>query len=455
MNPKPNILVILSDQHSQRYSGCYGHPVVQTPNLDRLASRGLRFDNAYCDSPICVPSRSAFMTGRRVSTLEIWDNNTVLPSDETTLGHRLNDAGYEAVLCGRMHFNGDDKTHGFQAQIAEDPDANASIPNWAAGGEVAGHSLTLETLAKRPKVGNGFPRDDLAGERAAEFIRQRSGNARPWAMVVGFMHPHGPWNAEQEYWDLYNEDDIDLPASESPADSHPIHQRNRRLRQMPADGYPGNIVRRNRHAYYAVISRMDEKVGQILDALETSGQADNTIVVYVSDHGEMLGEHGLWMKSSLFEDSIGVPLIMAGPGIPCGVRNENVVLSNLTATVCDLAGADTAGMEGRSFRCLIDGGGKWDNHALIEYYATWTERPLAALRRDQYKLIASLDEPPQLFDLEEDPKEKSDLTGNPEFAMVLQRLQTELATHWNPQALHAKVLDSQNQRQQAQQKGRA
>lgn len=446
MTTKPNILILFSDQHARRFSGCYGHPVVRTPNLDRLASSGLRFEGAVCNSPLCGPSRMALMTGQRVSTIEIWDNNLTLGSDVRTLGHRLNDAGYETALCGRMHFNGADKLHGFHQQLANDPEANASIPNWAAGGEVPEHSLTAEVMAKRPKVGDGYPDDDVAADRAVTFLREHADSEKPWAMVVGFKHPHGPWNAEQRYWDLYDEREIDMPAPMGPADNHPIHERNRRLRQMPEAGYPEEVVRRNRHGYYAVISRMDDKVGQVLDALEASGARENTIVVYISDHGEMLGEHGLWMKSAMFEESIGVPMIFSGPGIPEGTCDKNLSLIDLTATLCDLAGADTKGMDGRSFRCLVDGVGEWDNMSLSEHFATWTDRPLAALRRANYKLIAGYQEAPQLFDLEADPREEKDLAGAPAFAEIRKALADELASIWDAKALHNRIVDSQQTR---------
>ncbi|MFP4177026.1 MAG: sulfatase-like hydrolase/transferase [Candidatus Brocadiia bacterium] len=441
---KPNILIVLSDQHGRPYSGCYGHPTVQTPNIDRLAERGVRFENAYCDSPLCVPSRSAFITGKRVSTVEQWDNNTVLEPAEPTMGHRLINAGYDAVLCGRMHFNGDDKCHGFRAQIAKDPDANATIPNWAAGGEVPGHDLT--DISGRPRVGSGVELDDLAESMAIEYIERRSQEESPWAMVVGLKHPHGPWNAEQKYWDMYEEEEIQLPRGENPADDHPIHNRNRRLRNMPEGGFTEEVQRRNRMGYYAVISRMDDKIGNVLDALERSGQMENTVVVYISDHGEMLGEHDLWMKSSLFEESIGVPMIISIPGREAETRTENVTLKDLTATVCDYAGAELGGMDGRSFRGVLDGEVEWDNYMLCEYYATWTDRPLAAFRRDDLKLMAAPEDPVQLFDLARDPGETRDVSSAPEYRDARNELLKELESMWDGEKLWKRVIASQKRR---------
>jgi len=443
---RPNLLVILSDQHGRPFSSCYGHPHVRTPNLDRLAARGLRFDNAYCNSPLCVPSRSALMTGKRVSTLGVWDNNTILGSGEPTLGHHLRGAGYDAVLCGRMHFNGDDKLHGFARQIASDPDANASIPEWEAGGRVEGHQLR----SLPADAGSGMALDDTAEEKAISHVRSKEDSDTPWALIVGFKHPHRPWNAEQRFWDLYDEAALDLPGEPGPGDHHPVHDRNRLLRRMLEEGFPEKVIRHARAGYYASISRMDEKVGSILDALDASGQAERTLVVYTSDHGTMLGDHGLWMKSSLFENSAGVPLILAGPGIPNGTRNENVSLMDLTATLTEISGGDPSEMDGRSLTGVIDGTGRWDNYALCEYYATWTDRPMAALRRDHHKIMASVDEAPQVFDLEADPGETRDLSALESCREIRAALSAELAALWNGDGLRRTVLDSQRARLAAQ-----
>ncbi len=448
-NHKPNILILLSDQHAAAFTGCYGHPVVKTPNLDRLAERGVHFDQAYCPSPLCVPSRSAFMTGRRVQDIEIWDNNTRLPSTTRTWAHRLEAAGYETILSGRMHFNGEDKLHGFRAQIADDPDANESIPEWETGGVVPGHNLTLETMARRPTVGPGFERDDRATDAAVKFLQQRADQTTPWAMLVGLMHPHGPWNAEQKYWDLYDPQQVDLPPAPTASDHHPMHERNRRLRGMPPEAYPEDIVRRNRMGYYAVISRMDQKVGAILDALDRTGQRDNTIVVYTSDHGEMLGAHGLWMKSTMFDNSIRVPLVIHHPAQerPGLALNAPVSLLDLTASLCDWAGADTDDLAGSSIDPLLRGeGAVWHNRALVEFYATWTDRPLAAYIRGSLKLIVSLNEAPQLFDLASDPGETRDLAHDPRYAAQREEMRAELAEQWNPEQLNQTVLASQHAR---------
>ena len=446
---RPNLLVVLSDQHGAPFLGAAGHPLVHTPVMNRLAGEGVMFDRAYCHSPLCVPSRSSFVTGKALQHLGVWDNGAILPSKERTIGHRLTEAGYEAVLSGRMHFNGQDKTHGFDRQIADDPDANATIPNWDAGGKVDGHpfqSLPAE-------VGEGISKDDKAEAAALDFIWQRTDAKQPWAMIVGFCHPHRPWNAEQRFWDHYPLDAIDLPQhGPREVDEHPIHARNRQLRQMPEDGFSEDAVRRARAGYYACISRVDEKLGHLLDALERSGQRENTIVVYTSDHGEMLGDHGLWMKSSLFENSIRIPMILSMPQRFKAGRtiDANVSLLDLAATLCDAGGADTSGMDGRSLLPMLDNEmnatADWPDDVRVEYYATWTDRPVAVYLRGDFKLIYALDDPPQLFNIREDPLETRDLATDPAHETTHQTMWQALIDNWPAEQLNEHVRVSQRRR---------
>lgn len=446
---RPNLLVVLSDQHGGPFVGAAGHPVVRTPVMDRLAGEGVMFERAYCHSPLCVPSRSAFVTGKTLQRIGVWDNGEHLASSERTLGHRLTEAGYEAVLSGRMHFNGQDKTHGFDRQIALDPDANDTIPDWDAGGKVLGHPFT--SLPAEP--GEGIPKDDRAEAAAIDFLEQRRDGANPWAMIVGFCHPHRPWNAEQRFWDRYPLEEIDMPRhGPAEVDNHPIHARNRELREMPEHGFAEANVRRARAGYYASIARVDEKLGRILDALDKTGQRDNTMVVYTSDHGEMLGDHGLWMKSAFFENSLRVPMIVSLPGRfePGRTVTSNVSLLDLTATLCDAGGADTSDMDGRSILPMLDGepaaARDWPDDVRIEYYATWTDRPVGVYYHGDFKLIYAMDEPPQLFNLRDDPRETRDLSRDPSHSEQLDAMRNALLDDWPVEQLNQGVRQSQRRR---------
>lgn len=453
----PNILFLLSDQHSACWTGFGGHPVVRTPHLDRLAAGGVTFENAYCNSPICVPSRMSFLTGRSVSDIEIWDNHTILPSETPTFAHALRDRGYDVVLNGKMHFRGEDTLHGFRAQLSDDPAGRSvssfPIPRWSEGGVFPGMPA-----AYRPKwkEGPGYAVDYEAEEAAIRYLDDPERGRSPWAMVVGLYAPHPPWTVEREYLDLYPPDRMPLPVLPEGhlASQHPAHRRKRALAGLGDDQpLPDPLVQGARTAYFGLVSRVDAQIGRILAALDRQGLRENTVVFYSSDHGEMLGEHGLWNKSSLYEQSVHVPLLMSWPGtLPTGQsRREVVSLVDVTATLLELGGA--AGelpVAGESLLSLAAGRETaWKDEALTELYATWTDRPLAMLRKGRYKLHASHGEEPQLYDLEADPGEFHDLARNPEFRPVLNQLEGDLKRRWNSGELNRRVLASQAERVRA------
>ncbi len=311
-NKKPNILLIMSDQHSRRFSSPDGHPVVKTPNLDYLAANGVRFENAYCNSPLCVPSRMSFMTGKNIQDIEVWDNNAILSSEATTWAEILNKRGYEAVLSGRMHFRGEDQLHGFAEQIAMDESKNASIPNWESYKRKR-KAEKIKDVPKRAGEGKGGKQkmDDEIEAAAIDYIQRKQADARPWALTVGFHAPHGPWIAEKEYIEKYSLEEIDMPQVRPEDIEDPAYdlKKSKEWIGLPEAGFPPKVIKKTRRAYYALISRLDDKIGNLMEALEKTGQLQDTIIIYTSDHGEMLGERGRWKKSSLYEPSLGVPMI--------------------------------------------------------------------------------------------------------------------------------------------------
>jgi len=447
---RPNLLVIMSDQHAARWCGYAGDPTVRTPQLDRLAGEGVVFANAYCNSPICVPSRMSFLTGRHVQHIGIWDNHTILPSETETFAHGLGRAGYDVVLNGKMHFRGPDKRHGFRAQLSADPagdDPNSfPIPRWREGGRVPIRGAT------ELRFGEGIgKKEDYEAEAAAiEYLGRPERREQPWAMVVGIYAPHPPWQAQREYLDQYRREQVPLPQLRpgQVENQHPVHRRKRELWQKAP--FPDDMVRGARHTYFALTTRVDDQIGRILAALERSGQAEDTLVVYTSDHGEMLGEHALWNKSSLLEESARVPLILSWPGtLPRGRRVDGCVsLVDLTATLLDAGGAPGAlPLDGRSLLGLAARpDSAWPDEAICELYATWTDRPLAMLRRGRHKLHLSHEEAPQLYDLTTDPREMTDLASDPAHAGLLRDLTRSLTARWDSARLNQLVLESQDRR---------
>jgi choline-sulfatase len=463
---KPNILMIMSDQHGARWTGAYGDDYIKTPNLDRLASRGTLFENAYTTCPICVPARMSFMTSRYVSDIEIWDNNTILPSETRTWAHALREVGYDVVLNGKMHFRGPDKLHGFRAQLSGDPagenDRSAPVPDWA-NGRVPGHSMpAMKKYGVLPDEAGDT--DNVAERAAIDYIRARADADGPWCMCLGFAGPHPAWRVEQRYLDLYPLESVPMPAiPEGHLEGQsPLHKRNREMHGMVSDRYPDHDVRRARQAYFAKISRVDDMIGRVLDELGRTGQADNTVVIYTSDHGEMAGEHGLWHKHCFYEESAHIPLIVR---LPMGARGSTAVagegtagggarrpqlasLVDVTDTLIDLADArPLAGSRGRSLLPAVhDETASTRSEAFSEYYATWIDRASAMLRRGNYKLSYSLGDPIELYNLAADPRELENLADRPEYAHVQAELTGALLDRWAPEEINRRVLVSQAER---------
>ncbi len=448
--PQPNILIIMSDEHAPMYSSVYGHPIVQTPNMERLAAAGVTFDAAYCNSPLCTPSRMSFMTGRYVNKIGTWDNVTPLPSDEVTWAHRLRAVGYDVVLSGKQHFGGPDQLHGFRAQLARDLHAewNHAIHLWDEG-IVPAEEPWQEVYRAGPGRTEELDVDDLAQARALEYLRDPARKDKPWALNVSFIAPHFPYIVPQRFWDMYPPEEMDLPTL--PAghleELPPLAQRLRKMFGFPQ--FPDEVVRRARAAYYALISYFDEKIGELLDALEDSGQIDNTVIIHLSDHGDMNGEHGMWRKSNFYEASARVPLQVVWPGrVGGGQRLSEVVsLVDVTATICDIAGDDCdLPLDGDSLLPLLTGSDPdWKDEAFCEYLAHGNDRPNAMLRRGRYKLNYSWGEPVSLFDIVADPDEFNDLAQAPDHQEVIAAMQADLLADWDPAALDRQVRATQRQ----------
>lgn len=451
--PPPNLLIIMSDEHAPQFSGAYGHPLVRTPQLDRLAGEGVLFENAYCNSPLCGPSRMSFMTGRHVHQVGAWDNSTPLPSDMPTWAHMLRAAGYDVVLSGKQHFVGPDQRHGFRTQLARDLHAEHAHPifDWAEGTRTA--TQPWPSLAEAgPGTTTEIEVDDQAEAAALAYLRDPARQDQPWALNVSFIAPHFPFVVPERFWSLYPPETVDLPDIPTGhlEGQHPVHQRLRRMFGMAT--FPEEQVRRGRTGYYGLISYLDEKIGRLLDALDERGLADNTLVVYLSDHGEMAGEHGMWRKSSFYEHSSRIPLVMRWPGtLPAGRRVGGVVsLVDVVATMVDAANAPAAGpLAGESLLPLARGDAgeaPWKDEAFAAYLAHGVDRPMAMLRQGRYKLMTSLGEAPELYDLDVDPGELRDLASDPAYEPVLDGLWQALPADWDPVSIERRVRQSQRER---------
>ncbi|NND49112.1 MAG: sulfatase-like hydrolase/transferase, partial [Rhizobiales bacterium] len=319
-----NVLMIMTDQHSPKMLGCYGHQTVKTPNLDGLAAGGTRFANAYTNSPICVAARASFSTGRYVHEIGCWDNSLAWAGEPKGWMHRLPEAGYRTVSIGKLHYRSDDDPVGFDERIT--PMHLADGVGDLQGSIRPDLPVRLQSRKLAEQVGPGetsytaYDRDITA--RTVSWLGEAAAHSgdRPWVLYVSMICPHFPLSAPQEFYDLYDPSQIPLPR---PADAEAIAGHpwwKAFYDSIVFDRYFEDDDHRRRAIanYYGLVSFADDNVGQILTALENSGLADDTCVAYMSDHGDSLGARGIWGKSTMLEESAGVPLILKGPGIPTG-----------------------------------------------------------------------------------------------------------------------------------------
>ncbi len=451
MPPLPNFLIVMSDEHAPQVSSPYGHPFIHTPHMQRLASAGVVFRNGYCNSPLCVPSRASFMAGQHLYRIGVWDNGAPLGSDVPTWAHRLNAAGYDTALAGKMHFVGPDQRHGFQRRLVEDVHGSGNVagPDWSAGIKPGGAAMRRRIEEAGPGDSTHQRYDDEVTVRSVEYLRDPARKTQPWALCASLITPHFPLIVRQPYFDRYFPAHADLPVI-PPGHLEGQHPANQRLRtHFSSHDYTDEQIARARAAYYGLITYFDEQLGELLDALEESGQIDNTVVLYVADHGEMYGEHGMWWKCTLYEESVRIPTIVSCPGRFAGGRTLPQVVSLIDSvrTVVDLAGADAEGLDGDDMTPLLEGRpAGWKDTAVAEYEGHGTVTPARMVRRGRFKLNYYYREPAELYDLEADPGELADLAGQAEYAAIQEELTALALRDWNPAEIDRQVRASQQRR---------
>jgi choline-sulfatase len=454
---RPNIVLLMADQLAAAFLPCHGHDLVRAPNLTALAGTGTAFESAYCASPLCAPSRAAMLAGRPPSAIGVYDNAAELPAAVPTIAHVLRAEGYHTVLAGKMHFVGPDQLHGFEERLTTDvyPAGFDWTPDWRLPSTTRlpwYHNMNslLGTGVREAAMQTAY--DDEVCFRAVERIRELSlrPDRRPFFLVASFTNPHDPWEVRRRHWDAYRDDAIDLPdVAPIPRDQADPHSR--RLRDMYGlDERPltDDEVLRARHGYYAAITYMDERVGEVLDALAACGLEGETVVVFTADHGEMAGERGLWYKMSFLDGSARIPFLWRGPGIVCQAMAGPVSQLDLAPTLAELAGAapPEAGFAGRSLVPALRGEGTAGAPVLSEYLAEGVTNPAVMVRNGRYKLIRCPGDPDLVYDLDADPRELRNLAGDPPHARAREELGAEAEGRWDLTALREQVLASQARR---------
>jgi choline-sulfatase len=453
----PNILVVMADQMAPAFLPIYGHALTRAPNMQALARNGVVFDSAYSNSPLCAPSRASFMSGLLPSRTLVYDNAAEFAAEIPTFAHCLRIRGYQTILSGKMHFCGPDQLHGFEERLTTDiyPADFGWTPDWDRPDHRPSwyHNMSSVREAGVCVRTNQLDFDDEAAFMAerAIFDIARAKERRPFLLVASFSHPHDPFAVPQRYWDLFRDADIDMPAPGMAPDALDPHSRRlRHVSNMDAEPVTEAQVRAARHAYNGAIAYVDDLVGRLMAALRSAGLAEDTIVVLTSDHGEMLGERGLWYKMSFFEGASRVPLVIASPGrfAPRRVA-ASVSLVDIMPTLIDIAGGDARSLgvpiDGRSLAPCLAGGASHDE-AIGEYLAEGAIAPMVMIRRGALKFIHSPTDPDQLYDLGRDPGERYNLAGKAEHVANVAGFRAEVAKRWDLAALDADVRASQRRR---------
>lgn len=455
---RPNILFIMADQLAAPVLSTYGGKVTKTPNLDKLAAGGVVFESAYCNSPLCAPSRYVLMSGQLPNKIGAYDNAAEFPADIPTYAHYLRHSGYRTALSGKMHFCGPDQLHGFEGRLTTDiyPADYGWFPDWedTENRPTWYHNMSSVTQAGPAVRTNQLDFDDEVVFHAQRYLfnHVRGNDERPFCLTVSMTHPHDPYAIPQEYWDRYKDEDIDLPSFELPdSEQDPHSSRLLHVYQMDRKNISDQQIRNARRAYYGAISYVDDQIGKLLKALEDTGLSDNTIVVFSGDHGDMLGERGLWYKMSYFEWSARVPMLVYAPKHfePHRVA-ESVSTMDLLPTFAELANGGEAPeyvmpIDGRSLMPHLEGRGGHDE-VIGEYMGEGVVAPMFMIRRGDYKYICSQPDPDQLFNLADDPQERNNLTQDPVHAERLAEFRAEAAERWDSDAITRDVIISQKRR---------
>jgi len=444
MQPQ-NLLIIMSDQHSRNLMSCYGHPFVQTPHLDRLAAAGTRFTSCYTPSPVCIPARASFATGKYIHQIGYWDNADPYDGAIPSWHHRLREAGHEVTSIGKLHFRSNEDDNGFTQSM---------VPMQVIDGKGDLMGLIREDLPRRgaaykmarmagpgESVYTQYDRDIAA--RAQVWLHEHAGAQpeKPWVLFVSFVSPHYPLTAPPDHYYRYFDDPaLPMPLLYDRAErpQHPFVRDYADAFNFDDYFETPEQVRRAVAGYFGLCSFMDEQAGKVLRALEETGFAGSTRVVYTSDHGDALGKRGLWGKSTLYEETAGIPLIVTGEGLPAGaVVDTPANLVDLYPFIFDCVGESALGKAdpdcpGVSVERLAKGETP-DRVVLSEYHGMGSTTGAFAIRVGRFKYVHYVKYEPQLFDLDADPDERNDLAGDPAYAEVRAECEAKLRRMLSPE----------------------
>ncbi|CAF2095230.1 unnamed protein product [Rotaria magnacalcarata] len=461
---QPNILFIMTDQMCAPILPFYDpKSSIKMPHLSRLAKESVVFDSAYCNSPLCAPSRLVLMSGQLPHKIGAYDNAADFVSNIPTFAHYLRRLGYHTCLSGKMHFVGADQLHGYEERLTSDiyPADYGWTVNWDLG-EVRQdwyHNMSSVLDAGSCVRTNQIDFDEEVMYNAQKYLydharRSMSQNRmQPFFLTVSLTHPHDPYTTLKQFWDMYEDEQIPLPTIKiEQEDQDPHSIRLMKVIDIWDNPMSEEAIRRARRAYFGNCSYVDANVGKLLQVLKECDLVDDTIIIFSGDHGDFLGERGLWYKMSFLEPSARVPFLVYAPKYFSPRRvTESVSTIDLLPTLVQLAGGQLQPdleMDGRTLLPHLTGAENKHDEVIGEYMAEGTLAPLMMIRRGAYKFIYCPIDPPQLFNIQNDPHELVNLaqSSSLEHVQLLARFLKEIEQRWNMSSITAQVLQSQRRR---------
>ncbi|MEM7408372.1 MAG: sulfatase-like hydrolase/transferase [Pseudomonadota bacterium] len=444
-----NLLVIMSDQHNPKALGHAGHPVARTPHLDAMAENGTQYTAAYTHSPLCMPARATFATGRYVHDIRAWNNAQPYDGSIPSWAHRLRDAGHRVESIGKLHFRSEEDDYGFTA---------THMPMHAVAGlgdlmgcirdELPLRPNTREVIEKAGRAASSYTRyDDRITAATVAWLREAANHdGKPWVLFCSMVCPHPPKLAPPEFFDLYPLEDVPWPVEATADDGWTMHPATADFRRAFRwdTGFTEAQIRTALAAYLGQISFLDGNIGKVLDALEVTGLARNTRVIYTTDHGDNMGNRGLWNKNALYDDAARVPFIVQGPDLPVGeVVDEPISHLDCFPTILEMAGCapheQEADLPGESFTPFIGGSGRSRPALLSQFHGSGSSKGVFTVRTGKLKYIYHAGWPAQLFDLSADPDECIDLAADPTHDGALTAADAALRSLCDPDAIDAEA----------------
>lgn len=451
-----NVLVLMSDEHTREVLGCYGNETVRTPNLDRLAALGTRFDNAYTPSPVCVSARASLATGRWVHETGCWSSAEPYTGSQPGWGHRLIAGGHRVVSVGKLHYRSKIDDNGFDPELI--PMHVVNELGWVKGllrDPLPSYEEGTSELATQVGAGDTeYARyDERVSDAACDWIETHGRSQdKPWVLFVSFVSPHYPLQAPPVFYDLYTRDDVGLPRHAHEQPQHPVLAKLYDFYDYDRHFDEASTLQA-RLGYYGLCSFVDYQVGNVLGVLEDCGLTDSTRVIYTSDHGELLGNHGMWTKMLMYEESAGIPLIMSGPGIPAGnAVSTPASLVDCHPTILECVGMpaedDDSPRPGHSLVTLANGAAP-ERTVLSEYHDGGAITGYFMIRRDEWKYIHYAGADAQLFNLDDDPFEENDLGRDADHRGVRADCESALRAIVDPEAVNRQAFSDQARRIEA------